>query len=88
MSEREKSRCAGAGPERTEQSPALNARGSLIKEKVRMGLFIYLQMCDVFVDETEQENKRTWNLTHDWSKVLLYSYGPALTSLRDLVVVN
>lgn len=65
LSEREKSRCAGTGPERTEQSPALNARSSLIKEKVRMSLFIYLQMCDMFVDETEQENKRTWNLTHD-----------------------
>lgn len=33
--------------------------------------FTYLQICD---DETEEGNLKIWNLTHDWPKVLLYSY--------------
>lgn len=37
--------------------------------------FTYLQICDVFVDdEMEKENWKAWNLTHDWSKIILYSY--------------
>lgn len=66
----------------------INWRVKLLKKKVgveRVNIshihqvsihsFTYLQICDVFVDdETEKENLKVWNLIHDWSKVILYSY--------------
>lgn len=47
--------------------------------------FTYLQICDVFVDgNIEKENKGTWNLMDNASKIILFSY-PSFMNVSNVL---